>query len=73
MITADAAASSLRQSLEKKRYDALDKWTNALESVHNAIIGKAQVGNRGTDTTFGVGADPFSGPMREMERMGGRF
>ncbi|EPT03485.1 hypothetical protein FOMPIDRAFT_1028754 [Fomitopsis schrenkii] len=61
-----------KQSLEKKRYDALDQWTNALESVHNAIIGKAQVGNRGVET-FGVTTDPYSGPMREMERMGGRF
>ncbi|TFY68581.1 hypothetical protein EVJ58_g909 [Rhodofomes roseus] len=64
---------STKQSLEKRRYDALDKWTGALESVQNAIIGKAQSGNRGTDTSFGVGSDPFSGPMREMERLGGRF
>ncbi|KZT72930.1 PCI-domain-containing protein [Daedalea quercina L-15889] len=57
---------STKQSLEKKRYEALDKWTSALESVHNAIVGKAQSGNRGTDTSFGVGADPFGGTMREM-------
>ena len=69
----DVTEPPRRQSLEKKRYDALDKWTNALESVHNAIVGKAQAGNRGTDTAFGAGADPFNGPMREMERMGGRF
>jgi len=64
---------STKQSLEKRRYDALDKWTGALESVHNAIVGKAQSGNRGTDTSFNVSGDPFSAPMREMERAGGRF
>jgi len=29
-----------KQSLEKKRYAALDKWTEALESVHVAVVGK---------------------------------
>jgi COP9 signalosome complex subunit 2 len=29
-----------KQSLEKKRYAALNKWTEALESVHNAVVGK---------------------------------
>lgn len=29
-----------RQSLEKKRYAALNKWTEALESVHTAVVGK---------------------------------
>jgi len=29
-----------KQSLEKKRYAALSKWTDALESVHGAVVGK---------------------------------
>ena len=32
--------SLFRQSLEKKRYAALNKWTEALESVHTAVVGK---------------------------------
>ena len=27
--------------LEKRRYTALEKWTEALESVHNAVINKS--------------------------------
>jgi COP9 signalosome complex subunit 2 len=34
------------QSLEKRRYVALDKWTNALESVHAAIVGKNPSGGK---------------------------
>ena len=30
-----------RQALEKKRYTALEKWTEALEGVHAAVINKA--------------------------------
>lgn len=30
----------LRQTLEKSRYGALDKWREALESTHSAVIGK---------------------------------
>jgi len=29
-----------KQSLEKKRYAALNKWTEALEGVHGAVVGK---------------------------------
>ncbi|KAI0043538.1 PCI-domain-containing protein [Auriscalpium vulgare] len=29
-----------KQSLEKKRYAALDKWTDALESVHTSVVAK---------------------------------
>ncbi|KAG6883700.1 hypothetical protein C0992_008068, partial [Termitomyces sp. T32_za158] len=29
-----------KQSLEKKRYAALSKWTEALEGVHGAVVGK---------------------------------
>jgi hypothetical protein len=31
---------SFRQILEKKRYAALMKWTEALESVHSAVVSK---------------------------------
>jgi len=53
-----------KQSLERKRYAALEKWTVALESVHNSVIGKNQSGNRGTDPSFTT-TDPFS--MRDIE------
>ncbi|TFY83432.1 hypothetical protein EWM64_g585 [Hericium alpestre] len=36
-----------RQSLERKRYAALDKWTDALGSVHIAVIGKSSTGGGG--------------------------
>lgn len=55
-----------RASLERKRYAALDKWTNALESVHNSVVAKNQTGNRGTDTTYSHAPDPFSSPLREI-------
>ena len=29
-----------RQVLEKQRYNALEKWTDALEGIHSAVIGK---------------------------------
>lgn len=29
-----------RQTLEKKRYDALEKWTEALQGVHAATLSK---------------------------------
>ncbi|TFY71833.1 hypothetical protein EVG20_g1172 [Dentipellis fragilis] len=36
-----------KQSLEKKRYKALDKWTEALETVHTAVVGKNSGGGAG--------------------------
>jgi COP9 signalosome complex subunit 2 len=38
-----------KQSLEKKRYAALKKWTEALESVHGVIVGKTASNGRGPD------------------------
>ncbi|KAF9029973.1 PCI-domain-containing protein [Hymenopellis radicata] len=35
-----------KQSLEKKRYTALKQWTETIESVHNAVIGKTSSGSR---------------------------
>jgi len=44
-----------KQSLEKKRYAALNKWTEALESVHTAVVGKTAT-TRGPDPGIdGVG------------------
>jgi COP9 signalosome complex subunit 2 len=37
-----------KQSLEKKRYTALKNWTESLEAVHTAVVGKtASSANRG--------------------------
>ncbi|KAK7063850.1 PCI domain-containing protein [Favolaschia claudopus] len=38
---------SSKQSLERKRYAALTKWTEALESVHGAVVGKTAPNGRG--------------------------
>jgi len=50
-----------KQSLEKRRYNALDSWTSALESVHSAVINKNGGGGgpRGVDMpqSFGFSAD----------------
>ncbi|CAK5264398.1 unnamed protein product [Mycena citricolor] len=35
-----------KQSLEKKRYAALNKWTEALENVHTAVVGKTAPSSR---------------------------
>ncbi|KAG6878322.1 hypothetical protein C0993_008919 [Termitomyces sp. T159_Od127] len=43
-----------RQSLEKKRYAALSKWTEALEGVHGAIVGKTS-SNRVVDPMMSEG------------------
>ncbi|KAK7465331.1 hypothetical protein VKT23_005310 [Stygiomarasmius scandens] len=41
-----------KQSLEKKRYAALQKWSENLEAVHSAIIGKTNPGSRGDPSAF---------------------
>jgi len=41
-----------RQSLEKKRYAALQKWSENLEAVHSAIIGKTNPSSRGDPSAF---------------------
>jgi len=35
-----------KQSLEKKRYAALSKWADALESVHGAVVNKTTSSGR---------------------------
>lgn len=47
-----------RQSLEKKRYSALNKWTEALEAVHTAVLGKTATGGRPGDPTM-MGHDMY--------------
>lgn len=48
-----------RQSLEKKRYAALSNWTEALESVHGAVVGKTANTGRGGDPLL-IGGDGFT-------------
>lgn len=47
-----------RQSLEKKRYAALNKWTEALESVHAAVVSKTATAARGPDPAM-LGGEGF--------------
>ena len=42
-----------RQSLEKKRYAALNKWTEALELVHSAVVGKTATAGRSDPSVLG--------------------
>ncbi|KAF9075030.1 PCI domain-containing protein [Rhodocollybia butyracea] len=55
-----------KQSLEKKRYAALQKWTENLELVHEAVVGKTGTGGRGADSTMAMGMSDVY--MREPER-----
>ncbi|KAJ3512512.1 hypothetical protein NLJ89_g3475 [Agrocybe chaxingu] len=48
-----------KQSLEKKRYAALNKWTDALESVHGAVVGKTANTSRGQDPGM-LGGEVFA-------------
>ncbi|EGO05246.1 hypothetical protein SERLA73DRAFT_129076 [Serpula lacrymans var. lacrymans S7.3] len=49
-----------QQSLEKKRYSALEKWTEALESVHSAVVAKTSTGGR-ADPTIGLPPEGYVG------------
>ncbi|KAH8835678.1 PCI domain-containing protein [Flagelloscypha sp. PMI_526] len=59
-----------KQNLEKKRYNALERWTRTLESVHSSVVSKTSSGQgRG-------GPDPASAfggmdPYMMQERWGG--
>ncbi|KJA28457.1 hypothetical protein HYPSUDRAFT_33858 [Hypholoma sublateritium FD-334 SS-4] len=55
-----------KQSLEKKRYHALGKWTEALEAVHAAVVGKTATASRGAESSI-IG-DGFG--LREPDRWG---
>ncbi|KAF8579849.1 PCI-domain-containing protein [Ramaria rubella] len=45
-----------QQSLEKRRYTALSKWTDALDGVHSAVLAKTVGHTRGTETGMGMRA-----------------
>jgi COP9 signalosome complex subunit 2 len=51
-----------RQSLEKKRYGALEKWIGTLEAVHGAIVGKIGIVGRDFGSVEGFGSS-----MKEVE------
>ncbi|KAG6851366.1 hypothetical protein H0H93_005764 [Arthromyces matolae] len=51
-----------KQSLEKKRYAALNKWTEALEAVHGSVVGKTSPNGRVMDPMMG---ESFIIPSRE--------
>ncbi|EGO31099.1 hypothetical protein SERLADRAFT_364841 [Serpula lacrymans var. lacrymans S7.9] len=50
----------LDRHLEKKRYSALEKWTEALESVHSAVVAKTSTGGR-ADPTIGLPPEGYVG------------
>ncbi|KAF7968928.1 hypothetical protein HWV62_28812 [Athelia sp. TMB] len=56
-----------KQNLEKRRYAALEKWTEALESVHGAVVAKTGGAGRGPEST--MPGDPLftAMSMREIE------
>lgn len=59
---------SLRQVLEKRRYNALDKWTEALENVHAVVIGKNPTPSSRGQVDPGLShGEMFSG-LRDFER-----
>lgn len=47
------------QVLEKKRYAALEKWTEALEGVHAAVVAKTAASSRG-DPMMGMPPERFA-------------
>ncbi|KAK2461487.1 hypothetical protein APHAL10511_005950 [Amanita phalloides] len=52
-----------KQSLEKKRYAALSKWTEALEAIHGTVVGKtASVGRNEPGL---MGSEALAMPIRE--------
>ena len=48
-----------RQSLEKRRYAALERWTEALESVHGAVVAKNPSGAKGDPGLEMSMVDPY--------------
>jgi len=58
-----------KEVLERKRYSALEKWTEALESVHAAVVGKSP--GSGGRPDGGMTLDPFQ--LRDIENRWDRF
>lgn len=48
-----------RQSLEKRRYAALERWTEALEAVHGAVVAKNPSGAKGDPGLEMSMVDPY--------------
>ncbi|KAH7107000.1 PCI-domain-containing protein [Auriculariales sp. MPI-PUGE-AT-0066] len=59
------------QSLEKRRYAALEQWVDALESVHGTVMGKITAG-RGAQEAMGMGMG-MGGGMGGLGAFGGSF
>ncbi|KAH7915705.1 PCI domain-containing protein [Hygrophoropsis aurantiaca] len=55
-----------QQVLEKKRYAALEKWTDALESVHAAVVGKIASAGRGPEPVMGMPPERFAAEFRDV-------
>ncbi|KAJ3558997.1 hypothetical protein NM688_g605 [Phlebia brevispora] len=60
-----------KQVLEKRRYNALDKWTEALENVHAVVIGKNPGSGSRAPVDPGLGHGEMYPGLREMERYHG--
>ncbi|THH02349.1 hypothetical protein EW026_g501 [Hermanssonia centrifuga] len=62
-----------KQVLEKRRYNALEKWTEALDSIHTAVVGKIPGSGRNAGDSAMHAAEMYSG-MRDLDsRWGDRF
>jgi COP9 signalosome complex subunit 2 len=57
-----------KQSLEKKRYAALERWASVLEGVHGTVAGKLARGGPDMASALGMGLPaPEAFSMREMD------
>lgn len=48
------------QHLEKRRYAALERWTEALEGVHSTVVNKVSGGRAGDGSMMGMPPEAFS-------------
>jgi hypothetical protein len=53
--------------LAKRRYAALDKWTEALENVYGAVISKSGGNQQGDPRMMGAGMGGLSMDMGEWD------
>ena len=62
------AFTYIRQSLEKKRYAALERWTETLEGVHGAIVAKSggSTARGGPDAGMGMSLGPEGFGVADM-------
>ena len=61
-------------SLERKRYEALKKWAETLESVHSTVTGKvtAAGGSRASDIPMGMSSEAYQSMTEYHDRWGDR-